>query len=42
MQTDFVQSQMKILTEQVKDLGETISTAASESIRGSKGGTPEF
>lgn len=39
MQTDFVQSQIKILTEQVKDLGETISTAASESVKGSKGGT---
>ena len=36
MQSLFVQSQMQALTEQVKDLGETVSKSAIESMTGSK------
>ncbi|MGA8291259.1 MAG: phasin family protein [Rhodoplanes sp.] len=36
MQSLFVQSQMQALTEQVKDLGETVSKSAMESMTGSK------
>ena len=37
MQTEFVQSQMNILSEQVKDMGNTISKASMDSIS-KKGG----
>jgi len=36
MQTEFVQSQMQVLTGQAKDLGETVSKAAMGSIKTSK------
>ena len=36
MQTEFVQSQMQALSEQVKDLGETVSKAAMDSKKTSK------
>jgi phasin len=38
MQTEFVQSQMQVLSEQVQDLGKTISKAATDSIKTSKNG----
>ena len=38
MQTEFVQSQMQVLSEQVKDLGETVSKAAMDSKKTSKTG----
>ena len=38
MQTEFVQSQMQVLSEQVQDLGKTISKAATDSINTSKKG----
>ncbi len=39
MQTEFVQSQMQVLSEQVKDLGETATKSAMESVKNSgKGG----
>src|SRR5271165_1461724 len=38
MQTEFLQSQMQALDEQVKDLGETISKAAMDSKKTSKTG----
>ena len=36
MQSLFVQSQMQALTEQAKDLGETISESATDSMKGSR------
>jgi phasin len=33
MQTEFVQSQIQVLTEQVKDLGETATKSAMESVK---------
>jgi phasin len=33
MQTEFVQSQMQVLSEQVKDLGETATKTAMESVK---------
>ena len=38
MQSLFVQSQMHALTEQAKDLGETVSKSAMDSMKGSKKG----
>ena len=38
MQSLFVQSQMQALTEQAKDLGETVSKSAMDSMTGSKKG----
>lgn len=38
MQTEFLQSQMQALGEQVKDLGETISKAAMDNAKPTKGG----
>ena len=35
MQTEFAQSQMKVLSEQVKDLGETVSKASTDSMKSS-------
>ena len=35
---DFLQSQMQVLGEQVKDLGDTLSKAATDSMKGSKKG----
>ena len=39
MQTEFLQSQMQALGEQVKDLGETISKAAMHNKKTSKTGS---
>ena len=36
IQTEFVQSQMRVLAEQVKDLGDTVSKAAIDSMKASK------
>ena len=36
MQTEFVQSQMSVLSEQVKDMGNTISKASTDSMQSSK------
>jgi phasin len=36
IQTEFVQSQMKVLAEQVKDFGETVSKAAIDSMKATK------
>ena len=38
IQTEFVQSQMRVLAEQVKDLGDTVSKAAIDSMKASKKG----
>ena len=38
MQTEFVQSQMNVLSEQVKDMGNTISKASTDSMKSSKMG----
>jgi hypothetical protein len=38
VQSLFVQSQMQALTEQAKDLGETVSKSAMDSMKGSKKG----
>ena len=38
IQTEFVQSQMKVLAEQVKDFGETVSKAAIDSMKATKKG----
>jgi hypothetical protein len=38
VQSLFVQSQMQALTEQAKDLGETVSKSAMDSMTGSKKG----
>ena len=38
MQTEFVQSQMNVLSEQVKDMGNTISKASTESMSSKMGG----
>jgi hypothetical protein len=38
MQSLFVQSQMQLLTEQVKDMGETVSKSAMDSMKGPKKG----
>ena len=35
MQTEFAQSQMNVLSEQVKDLGETVSKASTDSMKSS-------
>ena len=39
IQTEFVQSQMRVLAEQVKDLGDTVSKAAIDSMKASKRGS---
>jgi len=38
IQTEFVQSQMRVLAEQVKDLGDTVSKTAIDSMKASKKG----
>ena len=38
IQTEFVQSQMRVLAEQVKDLGDTVSKVAIDSMKASKKG----
>ena len=38
VQTEFVQSQMNVLSEQVKDMGNTISKASTDSMKSSKKG----
>ena len=38
MQTEFVQSQMNVLSEQVKDMANTISKASTDSMKSSKMG----
>ena len=42
MQTEFAQSQMNVLSEQVKDLGNTISKASTDSMKSSKMGGLTF
>ncbi|CAL8978737.1 phasin [Rhodoplanes serenus] len=40
MQTEFVQTQMQVLSEQIKDLGETATRTAMDSVKTGRNGAP--